>query len=132
MYFLYDHPWFFLRLFLLPKMLPRIQQNNFAWSNYENNIFNSDGQQFHQYQRSEQLPLTSTGIIEKKKTTTYCLGNPEPGLGQAQKSVGLKLLLNTPPLTMQCIDIIMHFSDIWNNLLILHRFYLNSHWLDSF
>jgi hypothetical protein len=69
-------------------MLPRIQQNNFAWSNYENNIFNSDGQQFHQYQQSEQLPLTSTGIIENKKD--HNILNPEPGLGQAQKKCRVK------------------------------------------
>ena len=94
MYFLYDHPYFFLRLFLLPKlplptskMLPRIQQNNFAWSNYENNIFNSDGQQ---YQRNKQLPLTSTGIIENKKDHNILPWKPRAWIGAGTKKCRVK------------------------------------------
>ena len=62
---------------------------------------NNDGQQFHQYQQSEQSPLTLTwNIVESavkhhnpnphlnslntKKTTTCDVGNTGPSLGQAQ------------------------------------------------
>ena len=41
-----------------------------------------DGQQFHQYQQNEQLPLTLT-YRTQLKTMTYDAGNPSPGLGQA-------------------------------------------------
>ena len=37
---------------------------------------------FHQYQPSEQAHLTSLNF---KNTTTYNVGNPDPGLGQAPK-----------------------------------------------
>jgi hypothetical protein len=71
-------------------MLPRIQQNNFARSNYENNIFNSDGQQFHQYQQSEQLPLTSTGIIENKKDHNILPWKPRAWIGAGTKKCRVK------------------------------------------
>ena len=35
-----------------------------------------------------------------KKTTTYDLGNPCPGLGQAQKCGGLNRLIGIPTLTL--------------------------------
>ena len=35
----------------------------------------SDGQQFHQYKKNKQLPLTWT----QKKTTAYGVRNPGPG-----------------------------------------------------
>jgi hypothetical protein len=38
---------------------------------------NSDGQQFDQYQQSEQSALTYT--IEHEKATTYDVGNQDPG-----------------------------------------------------
>ena len=44
---------------------------------------NSDGQQFHQYQHNEKSPLILTELTEHNKTTTYDVGNPGPGLGQA-------------------------------------------------
>ena len=47
--------------------------------------FNSECQQFHQYQDSEHPPLNST---HKKKTIAYGFGNPGPGLGQAQNVGG--------------------------------------------
>ena len=40
----------------------------------------SDGDQSHQHQQNEQWPLT-----EHKNITTCDVGNPAPGLGQAQK-----------------------------------------------
>ena len=49
----------------------------------------SNCQQFHQYQQSRQSPLTST-IEHEKKTTTYDVGNPGPGLEQAQKCGRIK------------------------------------------
>ena len=43
----------------------------------------TDGQQFHQYLLSEQLPSTSiNGTI--KKTTTYDVGNPGLVFGRAK------------------------------------------------
>jgi hypothetical protein len=45
----------------------------------------SDGHQFHQYQQNEQTALISTELAEQKKKMTYDVGNPVPGLGQAQK-----------------------------------------------
>jgi hypothetical protein len=41
---------------------------------------NSEGQQFYQYQQNEQSPLILTELAEHKKTTTYYVGNPGPGL----------------------------------------------------
>jgi hypothetical protein len=49
----------------------------------------SHGQQFHQYQQNEQSPVTVTHGTQRK-TTTYTVGNPDPGLGQAQKYGGDK------------------------------------------
>jgi hypothetical protein len=46
--------------------------------------FNSDGQQFHQYQHNEQQPL-SFKPLNTEKTTAYGVGNPCPCLGQTQK-----------------------------------------------
>jgi hypothetical protein len=56
--------------------------------------FHSDGQQFHQYQLSENSPNPKPQINEiyiknkkkrrKKKTTAYNFGNSVPGLEQAQ------------------------------------------------
>ena len=45
--------------------------------------FNSDGQQFHQYQQNVQPPLTSKQLNIKKKTM-YGVTTPGPGLEQAQ------------------------------------------------
>ena len=45
---------------------------------------NTEGQQFHHYIQNRQPSLTSTHKKkERKKTTTYNIGNPGPGLGQA-------------------------------------------------
>jgi len=44
----------------------------------------SDGQQFHQYQQNKQPPLTLTDNT-KKVTTTYDVGNADPGLGRTEK-----------------------------------------------
>jgi hypothetical protein len=52
---------------------------------------NSDGQQFHQYQQNEQ-------IIEHKKSTTYGIRNPCPGLWWAQKSGRVKPVDEIPTL----------------------------------
>ena len=48
----------------------------------------SPDHQFHQYQQNKQSPLILTELIEQKKTMTYDFGNP--GLGQAQKCVGVR------------------------------------------
>ena len=56
---------------------------------------NNDGQQFHQYLQNEQSSLTSTHKTQKK-TVTYDVGNPGPGLGQAQK-YGRNKLVNVIP-----------------------------------
>jgi hypothetical protein len=46
----------------------------------------SDGHQLHQYQQNKQLLLILAEFTEHtKKTTTYDVGNPDPGFGQAQK-----------------------------------------------
>jgi hypothetical protein len=42
-------------------------------------IFN-DVQQFPQYQQDEQSPLNLKQVNTKKKTMTYDVGNPGPGL----------------------------------------------------
>jgi len=44
-----------------------------------NRNLNIDGQ----YQLNEQSPVILTEITEHKKTTTYDVRNPDPGLGQA-------------------------------------------------
>jgi hypothetical protein len=51
---------------------------------------NSDGHQLHQYQQNEQSPLTLTGLVEHKNTTTYDAGNPGRCLGQAHTFGGIK------------------------------------------
>jgi hypothetical protein len=43
--------------------------------------FNSDGQQFHQYQQNKQSPLILTHWTHKKETKTYGVGKLDPGLG---------------------------------------------------
>jgi Na+/serine symporter len=43
---------------------------------------NSDGQQVAQYQQNKQSPHTLADCTQKK-TMTYDVGNPVPGLGQA-------------------------------------------------
>ena len=55
----------------------------------------SDGQQFHQYQQNEQSLLTWNHWTWKK-TTTYDVRNPGPGLGQAQNVAGLNRLMVSP------------------------------------
>jgi hypothetical protein len=49
--------------------------------------FNSDGQQFHQYQQNVQPPFTSKQL-NLKKTTTYSVTNPGPDLGQYKNVLG--------------------------------------------
>ena len=56
----------------------------FHWQSYwtySKESFNSDGQQFHQYQQNVQPPFTSKQL-NIKKTTTYSVTNPGPDLGQ--------------------------------------------------
>ena len=52
---------------------------------------NSDGHQFHQYQQKE---------LNTKIPTTYDVGNPYPGLGQAQKYGGVKPFNGIPTLPL--------------------------------
>jgi hypothetical protein len=53
----------------------------------------SDGHQFHQNQQNEQSPLILTTLTEHKKNSmTYEVGNPGPGLGQAQECGRVKLV----------------------------------------
>ena len=54
---------------------------------------NSDGQQFHQYQQNDQSPLTEH---KKKLLTTYDVGNPGSGLGQAYRYDGFKPVNGIP------------------------------------
>jgi len=69
------------------------------WTFWKESL-NSDGHQLHQYQQSKQLylifnhsfkqwwPINSINIIKtntEKKPTTYDIGNPGPGFGQAKK-----------------------------------------------
>ena len=63
--------------------------NNSTSINKTKERLNSDGQQFHQYQQNEQPPLTFTHWI-LKKTMTYDIGDPDPGLNQAKKCGGVK------------------------------------------
>ena len=53
---------------------------------------NSDGNQFQQYQQNEQSSLILTELTENKKAMTYDVGNPNPGLQQAQICGGVKLV----------------------------------------
>ena len=57
-------------------------------------FINSDGQQLHWHQQSEQLPVTLAHWTLKK--TTYDVGNPGPGLGQAQKCGGVRPVNEIP------------------------------------
>ena len=59
---------------------------------------NSDGQQFLQYQQNQQSPPLHLNSLNTKKTTIYDVGNPSPGLGQAQKCGGFKPVNGKPPL----------------------------------
>jgi len=54
---------------------------------------NSDSQQFHQYQQNDQSPLTEH---KKKLTTTYEVGNPGSGLGQAHRYDGFEPVNGIP------------------------------------
>ena len=54
--------------------------------------WNSDGQQFHQYQQNEQSPLTLTHYT--KKPLTYDIENTCSSLGQAQ-IVGINCLMGS-------------------------------------
>jgi hypothetical protein len=53
---------------------------------------NGDGQQFHQYKQNGKKDTFSPQITEHKKTKTCDVGNPDPGLGQAQKCGGVKTI----------------------------------------
>ena len=59
--------------------------NNSTNINQTKDSLNTDGQQFHQYQQTEQSLNTS-----KRGTTTYDVGNPNPALGEAQKYDGVR------------------------------------------
>jgi hypothetical protein len=58
---------------------------------------NSVGHQFHQYKQNEKPPLTLNSL-NTKNTTINDVGNPGPGLGQAQKCDGVKPLNGIPTL----------------------------------
>jgi hypothetical protein len=49
---------------------------------------NRDVHQFHQYQQNEQSPLIWAELTEHNKVND--VGNPGPGLGQAQQYGGVK------------------------------------------
>jgi hypothetical protein len=66
--------------------------NNATNINKTKDSLNSNGQQCHQYQQKEQLLLRSLKI---KKTTTYDVRNPGPGLRQAQQCSGLYSLIRS-------------------------------------
>jgi len=50
----------------------------------------NDGHQFHQYQQNNEL------TEHEKNTTTYDVGNPGPGLRQAQKCDGVNKITGIP------------------------------------
>jgi hypothetical protein len=54
-------------------------------------------EEFHQYQQTKQPHHTSYNRAQKK-TTTYDIGNPSPGLGQAQKCGEVKIVKQFPSL----------------------------------
>ena len=51
--------------------------------------------QFHQYQQNKQSPYILTELTEHKKAMSCDVGNPGPGMGQAQKCGGIKSV-NSP------------------------------------
>ena len=58
---------------------------------YKENIWNSDGQQIHQYQQNQQPPFTLTDnqqpsftLTDNTKRRPRTPGTPGPGLGQEQ------------------------------------------------
>ena len=65
---------------------------------WKESLNNGDGQQFHQYKQYKQYKqngkktIFSPQITEHKKTKTFDVGNPGPGLGQAQKCGGDKTI----------------------------------------
>ena len=59
---------------------------------------NCDGQQFHQYQQSEQSPLILTEVAEHNKTTTYDVENAGSNLEQEQTFGGIKPVNGIPTL----------------------------------
>ena len=67
-------------------------------SNYEKESLSSNayGHQFHQYQQNENNQLSS--YMNTKKTTTHDVGDPGPGLGQAQQCGGVKSVNGVPTL----------------------------------
>jgi len=64
--------------------------------------FNSDGQQFHQYQQREHLPLTSSNI---EKTMTYDIGNSGPDVGLAQICCEIKPANGIPIIPSGYLDL---------------------------
>ena len=64
---------------------------------YEKESLNSDGHQFYQYQQNQQSSLILTDLTEHKKTMTYDVGNPGPGLARARKCDGLNRLMGSQP-----------------------------------
>jgi len=59
---------------------------------WKESLNNGDGQQFHQYKQNGNKTTFSPQITEHKKTKTFDVGNPGPGLGQAQKCGGDKTI----------------------------------------
>jgi hypothetical protein len=66
---------------------------------YKKESLNSDGHQFHQYQQNEQSPLILTDLNEHPKKPRHInVGNPGPGLRQAQNCGGVKPFNGIPTL----------------------------------
>jgi hypothetical protein len=73
-----------------------------SYKNLWRESLNSDLQQFDQYQQNKQSPFILTNSTSKK-ITTYDVGNPNTGLGQAQKC-GCVKSVNGIPNIVQGLD----------------------------
>jgi len=71
--------------------------NNSTNINKTKESLNSDVQQFYQYQQNKQQPVTSNKWTQNR--TWDVVGNADPGLWQAQKCGGVKVLLTTSLVT---------------------------------
>ena len=68
---------------IIGKVVIVISAHGMVWMLWKEH-FDSDGQQFYQYQQNKHSSLTSTHWTQKGGDITYDVGNPCPGFGQAQ------------------------------------------------
>ena len=77
----------------------------------------SDGQQFCQYQPSEQSPLILTHWTQKK-TTRYDVGNPVPDLGNAQTECMCECTISCTNTTCTFIEVFYMLLCKFDNYII--------------